>query len=84
MFPKLDLFLFPGYGRKTPTLLGPLERDNLNQSLRLSLSKGPNRVGLVFPPPEDGNRSNFGNVVFSSYLEFWKLDKVQNPSNSKC
>jgi hypothetical protein len=35
------------WGGKTPTLLGPLERANLKQSL--ALSKGPNRVG-VFPP----------------------------------
>jgi hypothetical protein len=32
----------------------------------LALSKGPNRAG-VFPPPEDGNRSSFQNVVFSSF-----------------
>jgi hypothetical protein len=34
--------------------------------LRLALSKGPNRVGVSFPSPEDGNRSSFRNVVFSS------------------
>jgi hypothetical protein len=39
----------------------------LVQWLRLALSKGPNRVGVFFPPPllpEDGNRSSFRNVVF--------------------
>jgi hypothetical protein len=30
MFWKLDLFLSSGEGRKTPTLLGPLEKANLN------------------------------------------------------
>jgi hypothetical protein len=30
MFRKQDLFLSSGGGRKTPTLLGPLERANLN------------------------------------------------------
>jgi hypothetical protein len=29
-FRKLDLFPSSGEGRETPTLLGPLERDNLN------------------------------------------------------
>jgi hypothetical protein len=51
-------------GVKTPTQLGPLERDYL-QWLRLALSKGPNWVGVFSPPsPEDGNRSSFRNVVF--------------------
>jgi hypothetical protein len=36
------------------------------QWLRLALSKGPNKVGTCLPSPEDGNRSSFGNVVFSS------------------
>jgi hypothetical protein len=36
------------------------------QRLRSALSTGPNWV-RVFPPiPEDGNRSSFRNVVFSS------------------
>jgi hypothetical protein len=34
--------------------------------------------------PEDGNRSSFLNVVFSSFLEYRTKDKVQNPSNSYC
>jgi hypothetical protein len=29
-FRKLDLFPFSGVGRETPTLLGPLERVNVN------------------------------------------------------
>jgi hypothetical protein len=34
---------------------------------RLALSKGPNRVGLLLPSPEDGNRSSFRIVVISSF-----------------
>jgi hypothetical protein len=30
MFRKLDLFLSSGEGRKIPTVLGPLQRANLN------------------------------------------------------
>jgi hypothetical protein len=48
-----------GCGGETPTVLVPLERS------RLVISKGPNRIGV--PPPEDGNRSCFRNVVFSSF-----------------
>jgi hypothetical protein len=44
---------------------------------------GPNRVVVFLPSPEDGNRSSFRNVVFSSYLEFRTIDKVQIPSNPK-
>jgi hypothetical protein len=32
--------------------------------------RGLNRVGVSLPSPEDGKRSSFRNVVFSSYLEF--------------
>jgi hypothetical protein len=63
MFQKLGLFLSSGEGRKMPTVLGPLESANLSdpqvQCLRLALSKGPNRVGIFLPSPEDGNRSSF-------------------------
>jgi hypothetical protein len=45
----------PQVRRETLTL--PLERANF---------KGPNRVG-VSPSPEDGNRSSFRNIVFSSF-----------------
>jgi hypothetical protein len=44
-----------GGRREIPTLLGPLERANLNQQTR---------VGVSLPSPEDGNRSSFGTVVF--------------------
>jgi hypothetical protein len=33
------------------------------------------------PSPEDGNSSSCWNVVFSSYLEFWTMDKVHKPSD---
>jgi hypothetical protein len=43
-------------------------RVNLNhwteQRLSLALSKGPNRVAVFFPSPEDINGSSFLNVVF--------------------
>jgi hypothetical protein len=45
---------------------------------------GPNRVGVSLPSPEDGNRSSFLNVMFSGYLEFRTMHKVQKPGNSEC
>jgi hypothetical protein len=68
----IDLFPSSGEGWEKPNLLGPSERTN--QWLWLDLSKGPNRVGVSLPSPEDGNRSSFWNVVFSS---------IYNSSNSK-
>jgi hypothetical protein len=52
---------------------------SLENTLMLSLSKGPNRVDVSFPSPEDGNRSSLRNVVFSSYLEFRTMDEVHKP-----
>jgi hypothetical protein len=46
---KLGLFPPTDEGRKTPTLLGPLEGANVDHCL---------------PSPEDGNRSSFRNVFF--------------------
>jgi hypothetical protein len=51
--------------------------------MRLALSKGPNISGISLPWPEDGYRSSFRNIVFSTYLEFWTMDKVQKLSNSE-
>jgi hypothetical protein len=45
--------------------------------LRLAPSKESNRVGVSISWPEDGNRSSFQNVLFSSYLKF--LDAAQSP-----
>jgi hypothetical protein len=39
-----------------------------NHWIQVSFSKGPNRVSHT--SPEDGNRSNFRNVVCSRYLHF--------------
>jgi hypothetical protein len=46
------------------------------------LSKGLNRVDVFLLSLEDGNRSRFGNIMCSSYLEFWRMDKVQTPRDS--
>jgi hypothetical protein len=75
------MFLSSGEGRQTSTLLSLLER--VVQLLRLTLSKVPNNVGVFLLSPENGNRSSFRNVMFSSYLEFRALDKVQKPSDSE-
>jgi hypothetical protein len=45
---------------------------SLYQWSRLALSKGPNIA------PEDGNRSSFRNVVFSSFVEYRTMKKGQN------
>jgi hypothetical protein len=47
------------------------------------ISKGPNRVGVSLPSPEDGNRSSFRDVVFSGYLEFQTMDRVLKLSESE-
>jgi hypothetical protein len=44
--------------------------------LRLALSKGANRVGVIFILPEDGNRSSLRNVLF---LKKKTLDDGQSP-----
>jgi hypothetical protein len=43
---------------------------------------GPNRVGVSLPSHENANKSSFQNVVFSSHLELWLMDKVHTPSDS--
>jgi hypothetical protein len=43
------------------TLLGPLQRANLNH--RTKDYKGRNTVGVSLPSPVNGNRSSFRNVV---------------------
>jgi hypothetical protein len=63
-------YLFPssGEGWKTLILLGPLEWANLNH---WPLSKGPNRVGVFLPSPEDGNIQNavFWDVTLCGYFK---------------
>jgi hypothetical protein len=51
--------------------------------MSLALSKGHNRVGVSIPLSEDGNRSLFRNIVFSSYLEFRTMGKVPKPTDSE-
>jgi hypothetical protein len=48
------------------------------QRLRIALSKGPDRVGVSLPSPEEGKRSSFRNTMFSSYLAL-KKDDGQSP-----
>jgi hypothetical protein len=50
--------------------------------VRLALSKGPNRVGVFLPSPEDGSIQFPKRCVFK-FLEFQTMNRVQNPSNSK-
>jgi hypothetical protein len=50
-------------GRKTPTVLGPLEAANLSY-----WTKGPNTVGFSLPSPHDGNRSRFRNIHTPVYI----------------
>jgi hypothetical protein len=61
MFRKMDLFPSSDELREAPTLLGPLQRANRNQCIR---------VGVYLVSPKDANRFSFRNVMFSSYLEF--------------
>jgi hypothetical protein len=53
--------------------VGPLERIDFNNC------KGPKRAGVSLPSGEDGNKSSFRNVGFSSYLDFQTMDKIQKP-----
>jgi hypothetical protein len=64
--------------RGAPTLLGPLERANLNHWTQESR--------CLPPSPEDGNRSSFRNVVFlsSNSLESGRWTKSEKPINSVC
>jgi hypothetical protein len=65
---------------KTPTQLGPLE---LTLITAPALSMEPYRGIVSLFSPEDGNKSRFRNVMFSSYLELRTIGKVQNPRNSE-
>jgi hypothetical protein len=56
---------------------------NKEETLRIGpVGEGPNRVSIYLLSSEDINRSTFGNVVSSSYLEFLTRYKVQKPSDS--
>jgi hypothetical protein len=56
-------------GGGTPSQLRPLERANHNHSPP--------------PRPKDGNRSRFRNVVFSVFLEYRTMAKVQKLGDSE-
>jgi hypothetical protein len=83
IFPVISLWqsLVPG------TYIAVVILTKFVQWLRLALSKGPNWLGVLSPPPtrlQDVNRSSFQNIVFSSSLEYRTMDKVQNLGNSAC
>jgi hypothetical protein len=61
-------------------LIVNLHQVNWAQRLMLALSKGVNRVAVSLHSPEDGNRSNLGNV-FSNYLELRTMGKVHTPGD---
>jgi hypothetical protein len=70
-------------GKETPTLLGPLERANL----QFAVSKGSNTIDASLPLPEDGNRTSFRNDIFSSIQNSERWPKSRNPAiliNSEC
>jgi hypothetical protein len=49
-----------------------------------ALSKGPNRVGVSLPSPEDGKKFSFRKVVIVVvYLEFQTIDKVLKQRDSE-
>jgi hypothetical protein len=73
---KLSLDLIKGMKQSVDLLYGESEHwkaehrevKDVLQWLGLALSKEPNRAGVFpSPSPEDGNRSSFRNVVFSSF-----------------
>jgi hypothetical protein len=80
--------VFPssGEGKETPTLLDPLERANLSHRLVIDVRSflGTQQCFISLQSPEDGNRSGFRNVMFSSYLELRTVDIVHKPSDSEC
>jgi hypothetical protein len=59
------------------------QSQSLDRGLRLDLSKGFKRVGNSLFSPQDRNRYSSQSIVFSIYLEFRKMDKVQKTSDSE-
>jgi hypothetical protein len=66
---KLDLFPSPGEVGKTPALFGFLERAKLSHFTVTEVCSlyGKQLSRCVRPSPEDGKRSSFRNVMFSSF-----------------
>jgi hypothetical protein len=75
MFWKLDLSPFSSQGRGTPTLLGPLERANLN------LNRWP---GVRLSPHVKKETDPASETLFYSYSAFQMMDKVQKISDYEC
>jgi hypothetical protein len=48
-------------------------------SFQWLISKGPSRLRVFHPSPEDGNRSSFPKVVFSSFWNIGRWTKCKNP-----
>jgi hypothetical protein len=62
--------------------IGFVELQKPIHSLKLPLSKGPNRVSSF--PHLKTETDPVSETLFSSYLEFRKMDKVQKHSDSEC
>jgi hypothetical protein len=77
-FPEAGRFR-PQVRGETPTVLGPLERANLNHwtATQISFSKGPKKAGISPPSTEDENRFSFRNVVFFGFFRI--PDQGQRP-----
>jgi hypothetical protein len=80
-FRKLDTFPSSGEGEEDIYSVGPLKK---NHWLRLVLYKGPERVDVSLPSPEEEKRCSFRDVSFYSYLEYRTMDRVQKLSDSEC
>jgi hypothetical protein len=77
-FRELDMFPSSGEGRKTPTLLGPLERANLNRLYGTQQSRClPPLIWLR-------KQSQFRKIAFYSYWEYRTMDKVYESGDSEC
>jgi hypothetical protein len=55
-----------------------LTLSRFDQWLRLSLCKGPNKVGVSHPSSDDWNRSSVRNIAFSSIQMMGKIRKRSN------
>jgi hypothetical protein len=73
-FRNPDRSPFTGDWRKALILLGPLI-----QWLRLALSRRTNRVSVFLSSRDDGNRSNFGNAMFTSFWNSGRWTKSRIP-----
>jgi hypothetical protein len=56
----------------------------LHSAIQCSKIRIRGKVGVSLPSPEDGNRSSFRKVVFSTYVEFLTLDNIHELSDSEC